>query len=233
MSDAAKKIAALEALKLVEPGMRLGLGTGSTAAHFIVALGARAVAEGFSPLCAATSKASAELARAHGLKVVDPDEIGEIDLAIDGADEADPALNLIKGAGAALLREKVIAAAAARFVVIADQTKKVARLGRFPLPVEALAFGIGFTAKACAAAAHAAGCPVSQALLRVRNGAPVITDNGNLILDLACTDIPDAEDLAERLDAIPGVLGHGLFLGLAERLILGSDAGALTLFPQR
>jgi ribose 5-phosphate isomerase A len=218
--DAAKRQAALQALDLVQPGMTLGLGTGSTAAHFVVALGAR-LREGLQIAGGVpTSEGTAALARLHGVPLVAVDATTRIDLAIDGADEIDPALTLIKGGGGALLREKIVAAAAARFVVVADAGKRVARLGRFPLPVEVTPFGWELTAKRVAEALRAAGCGRDILSLRQRDGSPFVTDGGNLILDCQASDIPDALGLATELDSTPGIVEHGLFIGLAHEAIV-------------
>jgi ribose 5-phosphate isomerase A len=216
-----KQIAGEAAALLVESGMTVGLGTGSTAAYLVRALGAR----GLSSLkCVATSEATAKLAVSVGLKVIDLDKAGSIDLTIDGADEIGPDLALIKGGGAALLREKLVWEASLRCVVIADQAKVGKMLGRFPLPVEVVAFGHTTTAGRIADALH--WCEIdAEPKLRVKDGSPIRTDGGNLIYDAACRKIPDPELLAEALKSLTGVVEHGLFLGLADEALIGTDAG--------
>jgi ribose 5-phosphate isomerase A len=219
-----KRAAAARALELVKPQMRLGLGTGSTARHFVELLGLR-VKDGLSVLCVATSEQTAMLARASGVPLTTLDETPELDLTVDGADEIDPALRLIKGGGAALLREKIVAAASRRMVVIADETKLVDGLGRFPLPIEVAPFGIASTARLVEAALAASGCRGALTLRRDAAGQPVITDGGHHILDAAVGRIDDSEGLAARLVAIPGVMEHGLFLGIASGAILAAASG--------
>jgi ribose 5-phosphate isomerase A len=222
-SERSKRSAAASALALVENGMRLGLGTGSTARHFVDLLGAR-VAAGLDVVCVPTSEATAAQARGLGIPLATLDEIPELDLTIDGADEIDPSLDLIKGGGAALLREKIVAFASRRMVVIADSSKTVPRLGRFPLPVEVNAFGLLATTRAVA---EAWGDPDgTDTRLRLRpDGKPLVTDGGHLILDLHCGAIPDARALGAALHAIPGVVEHGLFLGLCAEAHVAAEHG--------
>ncbi len=218
--DEAKRQAAMAALEHVREGMTLGLGTGSTAAHFVVGLGAR-LRDGLSIVGAVpTSEATAALARLHGVPLLSVDADIRIDLAVDGADEIDPALTLIKGGGGALLREKIVAAAAARFIVVADAGKRVQRLGRFPLPVEVTPFAWALTARNVAQALRATGCGRDILSLRHKDGAPFVTDGGNYILDCQASEIPDASALATALDATTGVVEHGLFIGLAHEAIV-------------
>ncbi|MBI1250360.1 MAG: ribose-5-phosphate isomerase RpiA [Alphaproteobacteria bacterium] len=222
-ADAFKRAAAEAALAFVQDGMSLGLGTGSTAAHFVKALGAR-VRDGLSVRAVPTSVATEKLARAEGIPLVTLAEAPALDLGVDGADEVDPNLNLIKGAGGALLREKIVASACARFIVIADDTKRVAALGQFPLPVEVTAFAIPFAAPRIADAMRRAGCAGAEVTVRGGAQAPYVTDGGNAILDAHCQTIPDAPALAAALRAIPGVVEHGLFLDMtACALIAGPD----------
>ena len=223
--DAQKQAAGEAAAKLVESGMTVGLGTGSTAVFFVKALGARAAAEGMALKCVATSKATAELATSVGLKVIDLDKAGTIDLTVDGADEIGPELMLIKGGGAALLREKLVWEASLRCVVIADAAKSVKMLGRFSLPIEVVAFGHTTTAGRISDAL--AWCEIAaEPKLRLgKDGAAIRTDNGNLIYDAACKKIPDPALLAEALKSLTGVVEHGLFLGLADEVLMGTDAG--------
>lgn len=226
MSDIAKINAAAAALDLVEEGMTLGLGTGSTAAHFVRLLGER-VHDGFVVQGIPTSEATRRLAEASGVPLINPDHAGRIHLTVDGADEIDEALRLIKGGGGALLREKIIAAAADHFVVIADESKAVDRLGAFPLPVEVTPFAVSITARKIYEALRAADCKGWD--IQIRNaGSPnkaFLTDGGNQILDCRCEAIPDPEGLAAMLSAIPGVVDHGLFIGLARTVILGDAHG--------
>jgi ribose 5-phosphate isomerase A len=216
---AAKRRAAARALEFVSPGMRLGLGTGSTAAEFVRILGPR-VAEGLKVLCVATSKATFDLAQSLAIPLATLDEVPELDLVIDGADEFDPKLRLIKGGGGALLREKIVAAASARMVVIADASKEVARLGRFPLPVEVDVFGLESTRRHVANLARAMGLPQEIKLRRSAEGHAFVTDGGHYILDCAFGSIADPEALARSLATIPGVIEHGLFIGLASTIIV-------------
>jgi ribose 5-phosphate isomerase A len=215
-----KRIAGEAAAALVQPGMVVGLGTGSTAAHFVTALAARKLDIHGVP----TSEATAQLAREGGIKLLTLEEARQIDLTVDGADEIGQGLVLIKGGGGALLREKLVWEASRKCVVIADAAKKVVRLGKFPLPIEVVAFGHATTqARICDALAD---CEINTApRLRMKDGAPVRTDNGNLIYDAACGDIPDPNMLADALKLITGVVEHGLFLGLADEALIGTDAG--------
>jgi ribose 5-phosphate isomerase A len=215
--DALKRAAAEKALELVRDGMLLGLGSGSTAAYFTEGVG-RLVADGMKLRGVPTSRAIAELAAANGIPVV-TELIGSIDLAVDGADEVDPALNLIKGRGGALFREKVVAAASKRFVVVIDASKTVKQLGVGALPVEVLPFLWRSTAERLASLGTS---------LTVRGGeeAPFITDNGNLILDLAIEGgITDAAALAQSIRNTIGVVEHGLFIGMTDTCIVGGPDG--------
>lgn len=227
MSPQAQKQAAGEAAAaLIEPGMTVGLGAGTTAEAFVRTLAARAL-----PLRAvACSEATAALAAGLGLRLVELDEAGLIDLTVDGADEIGPGLALIKGGGAALLREKLVWEASARRVVIADASKRPGRFGRFPLPIEVVAFGHLTTAARIDATLANLGVR-GPSRLRLREGAPVRTDGGNLIYDAPCEEIGDPAALAAALKALTGVVEHGLFLNLAERALIGTDEGVITLFP--
>ncbi|MCV2446363.1 ribose-5-phosphate isomerase RpiA [Paracoccus sp. DMF] len=226
-TDLSKDAAARAAVALVQPGMRLGLGTGSTAAIFVRRLAQRVAEEGFELRCAATSKATAELATSLGLRVEDLNDIGWLDLTIDGADEVDPDLNLIKGGGAAHLREKIVATASDRMVVIADQGKVVDRLGAFHLPVEVIPFGCQTTKTQIQHALDDLGLKHRPILLRKRDGETLLTDEGNYILDLALEAIPDPQALARRLSAIAGVVEHGLFLNICQLAIIGCPDGSV------
>ncbi|RJE81452.1 ribose-5-phosphate isomerase RpiA [Paracoccus sp. JM45] len=225
--DPAKLAASKVAIALVQDGMRLGLGTGSTASIMVRELAARVQAEGLSLRCAATSKATADLAVELGLRVETLDQIGWLDMTIDGADEVDPDLHLIKGGGAAHLREKVVAAASDRMVVIADPGKVVETLGAFPLPVEVLAFGFETTRTLIRRALDHLDLGGRDILQRLKGSDPLITDEGNYILDLHMQDIPDPAALARALSSIPGVVEHGLFLGMCDLAIIGRSDGSV------
>lgn len=223
-AEAAKRLAAARALDLVQPGMRLGLGTGSTAAHFVALLGER-VAQGLKIVGVPTSVRTREQAEALNIPLSTLDETPELDLTVDGADEFDPQLRLIKGGGAALLREKIVAAASARMVVVTDRSKQVANLGRFPLPVEVDRFGIPSTRLHVIAAGKATGCTGEVKLRLDAQGHVLVTDGGHAILDCSFGVIPDPDALAKRLNAIPGVVEHGLFIGMANAVIVADAAG--------
>lgn len=220
-----KSLAARRALDFVTDGMRLGLGTGSTAKLFVDHLAER-VRAGLTVRCVSTSEATEAQAKAAGIPLTTLDDMPELDLVVDGADEFDPQLRLIKGGGGALLREKIVAAASRRMVVVADGSKEVATLGRFPLPVEVNRFGLGATRRLVAEACRALGLP-DAAVLRTRKdgGQPFVTDGGHLILDLHLAAIPEPERLALALAAVPGVVEHGLFIGLADTVVLAGAAG--------
>ena len=221
--DALKRLAAARALDLVQPGMRLGLGTGSTARHFVDLLGAR-VRDGLAIVGVPTSEATRAQAASLGIPLRTLDDLPELDLTVDGADEVDPQLCLIKGGGGAHLREKIVARASRRMVVIADDSKLVERLGRFPLPIEVVPFGVAVVRRAIAAALAASGC-AGPLMLRTGADGPFVTDGGNWILDAQLGSIPDAAALAGALDGITGVVEHGLFIGLADAAILAADGG--------
>lgn len=228
MSEDLKKAAALAALELVRPGMRLGLGTGSTARHFVDGLGAK-VAAGLEVICVATSEATQAQAESLSIPMSTLDETPELDLTIDGADEIDSALRLIKGGGAALLREKIVAAASKRMIVIADTGKQVETLGRFPLPIEVVPFGLEATRRAVAAAIASSGASGELKLRKRTDGATLLTDGGHYILDahLGRIELPDV--LALALNQVPGVVEHGLFLGLANAAFLAGSDGVRVL----
>ena len=222
--EALKRAASERALTYVQPGMRLGLGTGSTARHFVALLGER-VRDGLKVVGVPTSEATRADAERLGIPLTTLDETPDLDLTVDGADEIAHDLSLIKGGGGALLHEKIVASASARMVVIADQSKWVPVLGRFPLPIEVIPFGLGATRRAVEAAAAAAGAPGPALLRRTREGHAFVTDSGHWILDAALDRIPDPVSLAARLAAIAGVVEHGLFIGLARTAIIAGPDG--------
>ncbi|MDP3591206.1 ribose-5-phosphate isomerase RpiA [Phenylobacterium sp.] len=225
-ADAQKKASGEAAAQLVESGMVVGLGTGSTAAWFVKALAARKL----DILGVPTSLATANLAQSLGIRLGELGPVKSIDLTVDGADEIGPALALIKGGGAALLREKLVWEASKRCVVIADAEKRVAKLGKFPLPIEVVAFGHETTMlRICDALSE---CDLGVApRLRIKDGEPVKTDNGNLIYDAACGRIEDPALLADALKSVTGVVEHGLFLDLADVALVGTADGVVTLEP--
>ncbi|MEO0980497.1 MAG: ribose-5-phosphate isomerase RpiA [Pseudomonadota bacterium] len=229
MSDQFKKQAAERAAQDVTPGMRLGIGTGSTAEFFVRALAGR-VADGLDVIGVPTSERTRALATELGIRLTTLDELPELDLTIDGADEMDAGLSLIKGGGGALLREKIVAASSADMIVIADGSKEVATLGRFPLPIEVVPFGLKATTNAIAKTLEAAGLPEKLVL---RGGAqdPFVTDGGHYILDAHLDAIPEAQSLARSLVDIPGVVEHGLFLGLATKAYVAGTNGVKTVVP--
>jgi ribose 5-phosphate isomerase A len=219
-----KRAAAARALEFVAPGMRLGLGTGSTARHFVELLAER-VRAGLRIVAVPTSETTRQDAQRLGVPLTTLEETPSLDLTVDGADEIARDLCLIKGGGGALLREKIVASASARMVVIADESKWVPMLGRFPLPIEVVPFGLAATRVAVEAAASAADCPGRARLRQAKDGKPFVTDCGHWILDAALGRIADPGALAERLVRIPGVVEHGLFIGLARTAILASPDG--------
>lgn len=225
-AEAQKKAAGEAAAQLVEAGMTVGLGTGSTAAHFVRALASRRLDIVGVP----TSRATAELASSLGIRLAELGAARNIDLTVDGADEVGPGLALIKGGGAALLREKLVWEASHRCVVIADAAKRVEILGRFPLPIEVVAFGHETTAlRICDALSE---CDIGVApRLRMKDGEPVRTDGGNLIYDAPCGRIEDPAALASALKSVTGVVDHGLFLDLADLALIGLDRGVERLEP--
>lgn len=222
-----KVMAAAEALSHVENGMRLGIGTGSTAEEFVRLL-AEKVADGFQVQGVPTSERTARLCVELGIPLKSLDELPELDLTIDGADELDSRLRLIKGGGGALLREKIVASASARMVVIADESKIVATLGQFPLPIEVNPFGLAATRIAIEKVAQRLGLD-GALTLRAKNDTVFETDGGHFIIDASFGRIPDADALASALNAIPGVVEHGLFINLASLAIIAGPAGVRTL----
>ncbi|MDF1599920.1 ribose-5-phosphate isomerase RpiA [Mesorhizobium sp. YIM 152430] len=219
--------AARVALSHVEEGMKLGIGTGSTAEEFVRLLAVR-VSDGLTIIGVPTSERTAELCRDLGVPLATLDEEPALDLTIDGADEIGPGLSLVKGGGGALLREKIVAFASKRMIVIADASKIVDTLGKFPLPVEVNPFGLGATRIAIEEAANRLG--LSGAIkLREKNGERFVTDGGHVILDASFGRIPDPLALSDALHAIPGVVEHGLFLGLADLAVIAEPDGVKTI----
>ena len=223
-AEAQKRAAAARALDMVRDGMRLGLGTGSTARHFVELLGER-VRAGLNIEAVPTSEATRAQAAGLGIALTSLDDVVELDLTVDGADEIAPDLTLIKGGGGALLREKIVAAASARMVVIADESKWVSMLGRFPLPIEIAPFGAAATHRAVEAATAEAGCPGPAALRKGKDGQAFVTDGGHWLLDASLQRIADPPALAARLRTVPGVMQHGLFIGMAWTAILAGPDG--------
>ncbi|WP_157015461.1 ribose-5-phosphate isomerase RpiA [Mesorhizobium xinjiangense] len=223
--------AARAALAHVEDGTTIGIGTGSTAEEFVRLLSAR-VADGFVVKGVATSERTAALCRELGIALTTLDETPHLALTVDGADEVAPDLALIKGGGGALLREKIVAAASDRMIVIADGSKLVDVLGRFPLPVEVNRFGLGATRRAIDEAANRLGL-TGPVALRMTAGEPFVTDGGHLILDASFGRIPDPRALSDAMHTIPGVVEHGLFIDLASLAIIAADDGIKTLESTR
>jgi ribose 5-phosphate isomerase A len=222
--DELKRQAAARALEHVRDGMKLGLGTGSTAKHFVELLGER-VRAGLDVIGVPTSEATLADAARCGIRLTTLDDIDRLDLTVDGADEIDPSLNLIKGGGGALLREKIVAAASDRMIVIADDSKWVEVLGRFPLPVEVVPFGLAATRRAIGEAIAQSGNSGQMVLRKGKDGHVFVTDGGHWIIDAHLGRIADAGRLAGLLASIPGVVEHGLFVGLASMAILAGPRG--------
>jgi ribose 5-phosphate isomerase A len=220
--NALKRAVAAQALEYVQDGMKLGLGSGSTAEIFVEMLAPR-VRGGEKLLCVPTSEKTAALARKLGITLASLDDLAPLDLTIDGADEADRNLDLIKGGGGMLLREKIVAAASRKMIVIADETKLVPRLGKYPLPVEVVAFGHKSIAARLARAFKAAGYNEVPMTLRLRDGEVFKTDSGNLIYDCAFGVIQNAPKLGTAISSVPGVVEHGLFIGIATTLLIAAD----------
>ena len=222
--DGLKRQAAARALEHVRDGMKLGLGTGSTARHFVELLGER-VSAGLNIVGVPTSETTRADAARCGIPLTTLDDIDRLDLTVDGADEIDPALNVIKGGGGALLREKIVAAASDRMIVIADESKWVEVLGRFPLPIEVIPFGLAATQRAMGRVFAESGVSGQMVVRKGRDGHVFVTDGGHWIVDAHLERISDAPCLARLLDAIPGVVEHGLFIGLASTAMLAGPQG--------
>ncbi len=224
-ADRAKYAAAERALDFVKDGMRLGLGTGSTAAWFVRLLGEKVKNEGLDVTCVPTSSRTRDLADSLGIKLTTLDAIGWLDLTVDGADEFDPELNLIKGGGGALLQEKIVATASDQMLVISDDTKQVNNLGAFPLPVEVVRFGWE-TTKAIIEDTLSESEVVGQKVsIRLSQKEPYITDEGHYILDLHLHKIASPKVLGLLLNQIPGVVEHGLFIDVADVVAIGYASG--------
>jgi ribose 5-phosphate isomerase A len=220
--DEAKRMAARRALEFVEDGMLLGLGSGTTSAMFIQELGAR-VKQGLRVRGIATSVASQQLAESLSIPITTFEESPVLDLAVDGADEVGPGLSLIKGGGGALLREKIVASAARKFIVIADSTKVVHQLGRFPLPVEVIKMALPIVSRKLDALG------LNPKLRHHPDGSKYITDEGNYILDCSCGEISNHVKTAADIRGIAGVVEHGLFLGMASLALIASDKGVVKI----
>ena len=222
--DDLKRQAAARAVEQVRDGMKLGLGTGSTAKHFVELLGER-VQAGLKVIGVPTSEATRADAERCGVPLTTLEEVDRLDLTVDGADEIDPDLELIKGGGGALLREKIVAAASDRMIVIADESKWVQTLGRFPLPIEVVPFGLGATRRAIEVAFAENGVSGQMDIRKAKDGHAFVTDGGQWIVDARLGRIPDSPRLATSLNSIPGVVEHGLFIGLARTAVLAGPQG--------
>jgi ribose 5-phosphate isomerase A len=222
--DELKRQAAARALDFVQSGMKLGLGTGSTAKHFVELLGAR-VRDGLEVIGVPTSEATRATAIACGVRLTTLDDAIRLDLTVDGADEIDPSLNLIKGGGGALMREKIVAAASDRMIVIADDSKWVETLGCFPLPIEVVSFGLAATRRAIEKTFAECGVSGQLVVRKGPDGHVFVTDSGHWIVDAHLGRIGDAPRLAQSLACIPGVVEHGLFIGLASTAMLAGSQG--------
>jgi len=227
--DKAKYAAARRSVDFVENGMKLGLGTGSTAAWMVRCLAERIRTEGLVVTGVATSRRTAELARELGVPVVGMDDVKWLDLTIDGADEFDVNLNLIKGGGAALLQEKIVATASDRMIVIADAAKEVAQLGAFPLPVEVIPFGWQTTKALIEETLYSLDVLNREVTLRLNRATPLTTEEGNHILDLDLRRIGNPRQLALVLNQIPGVVENGLFIDICDVVVIGNGDGRVTV----
>jgi len=227
--DKAKFVAAKRAVDFVETGMKVGLGTGSTAAWMVRCLGERVREEGLKVVGVPTSSRTADLARQVGIKVVSLDEAKWLDLTIDGADEFDPNLALIKGGGAALLQEKIVATASDQMIVIADAAKEVAALGTYPLPVEIIPFGWQTTKALIEEVLVSMDVMGRDVTVRMNGAAPLVTDEANYLVDLHLKRIGNPRQLALVLNQIPGVVENGLFIDICDIVIIGHGDGRVTV----
>ena len=225
--DQAKFVAAKRACEFVEDGMKLGLGTGSTAAWMVRCLADRIDKEGLRVKGVPTSNRTADLAKELGIETISLDQAGQLDLTIDGTDEFDENLNLVKGGGGALLQEKVVAAASDKMIVIADTGKSVNQLGKFPLPVEVLGFGINSSQSLLEKLLHSQDVDQSIIKTRMSNNLPFITDEGNYILDLHLGRIGDPATLNVTLNQVPGVVENGLFVNMCDLILIGYEDGTV------
>ena len=225
--DQAKFVAAKRACEFVEDGMKLGLGTGSTAAWMVRCLADRIDKEGLRVKGVPTSNRTADLAKKLGIETISLDQAGQLDLTIDGTDEFDENLNLVKGGGGALLQEKVVAAASDKMIVIADTGKSVNQLGKFPLPVEVLGFGINSSQSLVEKLLHSQDVDQSIIKIRMSNNLPFITDEGNYILDLHLGRIGDPATLNVTLNQVPGVVENGLFVNMCDLILIGDEDGTV------
>ena len=225
--DQAKFVAAKRACEFVEDGMKLGLGTGSTAAWMVRCLADRIDKEGLKVKGVPTSNRTADLAKELGIETISLDQAGQLDLTIDGTDEFDENLNLVKGGGGALLQEKVVAAASDQMIVIADTGKSVNQLGKFPLPVEVLGFGINSSQSLVEKLLHSQDVDQSIIKTRMSNNLPFITDEGNYILDLHLGRIGDPATLNVTLNQVPGVVENGLFVNMCDLILIGDEDGTV------
>lgn len=223
--ERAKKASAQRALDFVESGMRLGLGTGSTAAWLVKLLGERTRRGNLEVTCVPTSTRTADLALECGLKITTLDQAGWLDLTIDGADEFDPEMNLIKGGGGALLQEKIVATASDKMIVITDSSKEVPQLGAFPLPVEIIKFGWETTKAIVEEMLESADVSGRQTTLRLNRDEPFITDEGHYIIDLHLRRIGEPAKVSALLNRIPGVVENGLFVNIADAVVIGLEDG--------
>ena len=230
--DKAKYVAAKRAVNFVEDGMKLGLGTGSTAAWMVRCLAERVHKEGLRIKGVPTSTRTANLALELGLEMITLDEAGRLDITIDGTDEFDANLNLIKGGGGALLQEKIVASASDKMIVIADFDKRVTYLGQFPLPIEVLSFGMKSSQDQIASLLAVHDVAGRDITMRMAGNAPFVTDEGNYILDLHLGQISDPVKLAIALNQVPGVVESGLFINICDLVVLGASDGTLEEHPK-
>ena len=226
-ADEQKKAAAQAALEYIRPGMKVGLGTGSTANHFIRALAAKVRLENLDIECVPTSGQTNQLASSLGLRMTTLEKHPLLDVTVDGADEFDGNFQLIKGGGGALLAEKIVASSSRYMIVIADQSKQVETLGKFPLPVEVVPFGVKATAWKIERALRLLNL-TGKLVLRVKDGKPFRTDNGNTIIDVSLGAIPDPNRLSIYLNNVPGVVEDGLFIDICSIVLMGADKGVET-----
>ena len=229
LSDRSKYACALRASALVENGMKVGLGTGSTAYWLVYHLAERVRSEGLEFVGVPTSNKTREQAQAEGLKLISMDDAGKLDITIDGADEFDQSMNLIKGGGGAHLQEKIVAFGSDRMVVIADETKKVNKLGKFPLPVEVLKFGSASSQKQIEELLIAQNYKDFTVQMRMEKNKPFITDEGNYIFDLNLGEIQNPRKLCVDLNIIPGVVENGLFIDVCKAVVIGYSDGTATI----